>query len=401
MFMKGTNLVTPEKSANDLLPAACYKICFPLILVFITISCVTEFIPQVSEEKELLVVEGLITDQPEPNIIKLTKSLPLGKKSEAIPLGGCNVTISDNLGNKYYLNEKSTGTYVTDPAYFRGVIGRFYTLNIRTSKTERNLTYESYPVEMKPVPQIDSVYYEKTIIKEKYENFPGTDGCQIYLNTNDPGNSCRFYRWDYDECWILRLLWPVDNMKCWIYDRSKSILIKSTASINESTIDRYPVTYITNETDRLKMEYSIMVNQYSLNEEEYNFWDNLKTLTEQVGGLYDVVPYSIPGNLYCLENQTEKVLGYFSVSAKSSKRIFIEDSFAGIVDQYADCISDTIPTDYPESIEGINKTVWALLVKIHTFTAPGYTIITERKGCADCTVRGTTVEPDFWSDRKK
>jgi Domain of unknown function (DUF4249) len=129
-------------------------------LLLLLSSCVTQFIPKVNEDKELLVVEGLITDQPDTNTIKLSRSLPLGKRSVANPLKGCTVTISDDLGNIFSLTEANAGSYFTDPANFQGVIGRFYTLHIITNVANNNHNYESSPVELKPVPPIDSVYYE-------------------------------------------------------------------------------------------------------------------------------------------------------------------------------------------------------------------------------------------------
>jgi len=371
-----------------------------VLLLLFTNSCITQFIPDINEEKELLVVEGLITNEPVSNTINLSVSLPVGKMSETRPLSGCTVIISDDIGNNYSLNEKDIGAYVTDSVQFKGEIGRKYILKIILNKNNRTFNYQSYPVEMKPVPAIDSLFYEKMVIQEKFENFPGVDACQIYLNTHDPENKCRFFRWEYEETWILRLLWPVDNMKCWISDKSKSINIRNTSNIEQATISRYPINYISNATDRLRTKYSILVNQYSLNKEEYNYWEDLQNLTVQVGGLSDIIPFSIPSNLFCVENTNEKVLGYFSVSAKSSKRIFIEDNFAGIVDDYANCPSDTIPTDYPFYLPGFNVSIWALLIHKGSFTDAPYTILTERKGCADCTERGTTKKPDFWIDDK-
>jgi hypothetical protein len=54
-------------------------------------SCITPLIPKTNEDKELLVVEGLITDQPDTNTIKLSKSLPLGTESISVPVQGCFV----------------------------------------------------------------------------------------------------------------------------------------------------------------------------------------------------------------------------------------------------------------------------------------------------------------------
>jgi hypothetical protein len=256
-------------------------------------------------------------------------------------------------------------------------------------------------MEMKPVPPIDSLYYEKTVIEKADGYFRGVDGCQIYLDTYDPENKCRFYRWDFSETWQIRLLFDVPNQTCWISDKSHSINIKSTAAFDEARINRFLINYFTNITDRLKTKYSILVNQYSLNEDEYIYWEKIQNIAVQVGGLYDIIPASVPSNIRCIEYPAEKVLGYFSVSAISSKRIFIKDKFEGIIDQYADCVSDTL-LDGPDYIEGLGISVWTLFDIIPTpFSGkPRIRILTETRGCADCTVRGTTVRPVFWTDDK-
>lgn len=367
-----------------------------LFLLMIISGCVTEFIPEIEEEQELLVVEGIITDQPGIKTIKLSKSLPLGEKSEARPVSGCTVVISDNLGNIYRLNEEEAGTYVTDPENFKGETGRLYTLQIGTDAGNNYRNYRSFQMEMKPVPPIDSLYYEKKLIRERVEYIEGIEECQIYLDTHDPENDCRFYRWDYKETWRIRLPFDIPNQTCWVYNNSKSIYIESTATISEDRIGRHPVTYISNATDRLKRQYSILVNQFSLNEDEYNYWKKIQKITDEVGGLYDIIPASIPSNIMCIENPNEIVLGYFSVSAVASKRIFIKDQFEGIFNPYADCITDTL-IGGPDYIEGLGVTIWTLFdIPAAPFSSPRIRIFTETRGCADCTERGTTIKPDFW-----
>ena len=370
-----------------------------LLLILLLNSCVAKFVPEIDEEKELLVVQGLITDQPEADTIKLSKSRPMGQVDEATILSGWLVRISDDLGNTFYLSECKAGTYITNPLNFKGEIGRSYKLHLTENPNNSNLNfllnYESYPIEMKPVPPIDSLYYEKTVIEPAIDKFRGVNGCQIYLDTNDPDKTCRFYRWNFSETWILRLLFPVENQTCWITENSHNINIKSTAAFTDSRIERFPINYISNETDRLKRKYSILVNQYSMNEDEYNYWERLQNITAQVGGLYDIIPSSIPSNIECIEKPDEKVLGYFSVSAKSSKRIYIKDNFEGIIDHYNNCITDTIP--YID-VQGLGISLWIL--DDGQYHIPPYKVLTDNKGCADCTVRGTTVKPGYWVDDK-
>jgi hypothetical protein len=194
---------------------------------------------------------------------------------------------------------------------------------------------------MKAVPPIDSLFYEKVII-EATPTMVAQEGCQIYLNTNDPANQSKFYRWEYSETWEFRLPFDVLNNICWISNNPNVINIKSTLGLTQDRISRYPLTFISNKTDRLNEKYSILVNQYSLNEDEYVYWEKRQKITENVGSLYDITPAALPGNIYCIENPNETVLGYFSVSAISSKRIFIKDYFSSLMNRYIDCIHDTI-----------------------------------------------------------
>jgi hypothetical protein len=370
---------------------------FILIIFIVPLgSCITEFIPETNELKELVVIEGLITDQSISNRIKISKSLPLGEKIDARPLTGCIVSITDDSGFVCSLTEGTPGTYYTDSTLFRGRINNKYTLHVALSDGNRLIHYESSAVEMRAVPPVDSIYYEKIVVKEKVDNNFGEDGCQIYLDTHDASNNCRFYRWDFSETWVLRLLFPVDNMTCWISDKSNDIYVQTTEAFSNSRITGFPITYISNITDRLKIKYSISVNQYSLSEEEYEYWKKLKNLTVSVGGLHDVIPSSIPSNIKCVERPDEKVLGYFSVSACSSKRVFIKDEFAGIVDQYPDCIADTIYGE--DDSPYLNVSAWTLIDHPRG-VGPRERVLTYRKECADCTTRGTNIKPDYWIDK--
>jgi hypothetical protein len=370
-----------------------------LVLLFFSYSitgCITEFIPQTEEQQELLVVEGLITDQPGQNIIKLSRSLPLGERAKAIPVIGAYVAVSDNLGNTTYFLESESGNYIPNSENFKGVEGRFYILHVRAYTGQHFKNYESYPMELKPVPPIDSIYYEKVNIAQEELYSQARDGCQIYLNTHDPSNRCKYFRWEYIETWEFRLPYTVPNHTCWVTDNSERINVKSTATLSDAFIRKYALYFISNTSDRLKVRYSILVNQYSLSEDEYNFWEKVQNLSEEAGGLYDIIPSDIPGNIYCADDPAEKVLGFFSVSASTSKRLFIKDNFMGQLNPYtADaCIADTIFNG--AFIPNLNISVWVI---VDNFLPP-YKVITYTRGCADCTTRGTTQEPSFWREGK-
>ncbi len=368
----------------------------PVILLILLISdgCIINYVPKISDYDEALVVEGLITDQPGVYTIKISKTQPMWIKQYPQPLTGCIVSISDDLGKTYNLKEMTSafGIYSTDQANFRGVPGRVYTLHIRTTRESVNLNFESLPMKMIPVPSIDSIYYEKKIFTQS--RLP-VEGCNIYLNTHDPSNNCSFYRWEYSETWEIHT--PLDflNSVCWITTSPAEILIKNTSQVAKASIITKPVLTITNPVDRLLIKYSIIVNQFSLNEDEYFYWEQLKKSIDQTGGLYDIIPSNIPNNLFCIEEPNKRVLGYFCVSATTSKRLFIKDKFAGANRIYSDCISDTIFTNRPDTVLFPGTVVKVLSDRV----PPGFIYVNERS-CADCTTRGTTVKPVFWDDDK-
>lgn len=362
------------------------------LLLIVIAGCVEKFTPETGEDKNMIVVEGLITDQPGQNFIKLSTSQPLGLKSVVKPLMGCRLTLSDDAGGTFSLNESVAGTYITDPA-FHGILGRSYMLHIKTDETRHNLSYESAPVLLRPVPPIDSIYYEKHVFG-RIDGFPTQEGCDIYLNTTDPSNLCKFYRWEFTETWQFQLPYYVPNKICWTTSLSKNILVKSTSSLSEDKVVRQHVSTIDNNSDRLAVKYSILVNQYSINEDEFTYWNKLSQVVEQVGSLYDITPASIPSNIRCIEKPEETVLGYFSVSSVKSKRIFIKNQFRGLINLYVDC--ETLRVGYNDYIPNLGIDRWVIID--HSFPPPPYKIVTFFKGCADCTVRGTTIKPDFWVD---
>jgi hypothetical protein len=362
-------------------------------------SCISEFVPPAIDNKKLLVVDGVITNQPDTNTIRLSRSSPVGKRNVPNPLKGCIVTITDDSGGSYSLRETTPGTYVTDPSKFQGIIGHFYTLHINTNLSKNNHVYQSDPTELKSVPPIDSLYYEKKTLQMLNDGTPSQEACQIYLDTYDPGNNCKFFRWEYKETWEFILPYSVQNSTCWISSNSDNISIKRTTAFEENRIKHYPVTYISNLTDRLRVKYSILVKQYSLNENEYRYWETLQNMAELVGGLYDIIPSGVISNVYCLDDPDNKVLGYFSVSSCSTRRLFINDFFGGILTPYTneECIADTIYGDDP--IPFLNMSAWIIIE--HPVPPPAYNVITYKKGCADCAARGTTREPDFWKENNR
>lgn len=351
------------------------------LFLLLATGCTIQFIPDIDENKELLVVEGMITDQNRVNTIKLSGSLQMGKPLVRKPVRGAVVTITDEKGVVTTLKESEPGNYSTDSTKFRGCAGSLYSLNIRIN----DATYSTDLIEMKSVPPISSVYYEKVSITPSSDSTELEEGCRIYVDSYDPSGECLFFRWDYIETYEYQVPYDVINKVCWITERSDRILIRNTSVFNQARITKYPILFITNKTDKLKERYSILVNQYSLNESEYDFWEKVQNISQDVGGLYDITPMAVPGNIRCNTDPEEIVLGYFSVSAVTQKRLFIKEMFIGLPNFYTYCATDTLRGILPEA--GLNKDYW--VIEDYSDEIPPFWIVTTFRECGDCTTRGT------------
>jgi len=359
------------------------------IVLFLSLAagCTVEFLPETGRNEEKLVVEGMITDQNRVNTIKLSKSTQIGLPIKHKVVTGALVTITDNNGTLTMLEETSEGIYSTDSLTFTGQTGNSYALRVEIN----GVYYETDFIEMKPVPPINSLYYEKVVITSSKDSSDIDEGCKIYVDSYDPTGECQFFRWDYTETWEYKIPYMTANRVCWVTEESDEVLIKNTSQYSQARITEFPVLFISNKTDRLKETYSILVNQYSLNESEFDFWSQVQNISQNVGSPYDIIPYAVRGNIRCITYPDELVLGYFSVSAVTQKRLFIHDRFMGLPNFYTYCATDTIG-ELPET--GLNTEIW--VIEDYGDEIPPFWVISAYRECADCTFRGSRVRPSFW-----
>lgn len=362
-----------------------------IILLANLTGCTIEFLPETKKTEELLVVEGMVTDQNRINRIMLSKSVQTGQPFTSKPVKGARVTITDENGLVNDLTEFPEGTYNTDSTTFRGHVGGRYSLGIELNDT----TYETDFIEMLPVPEIKSLYYEKTVIRAGRDSSELEEGCSIFLDSYDPSGKCLFFRWDYVETWEYVIPYAALNKTCWITENSDEVLIRNTSSFSQARVTKYPVLFISNKTDRLKETYSILVNQYSITETEYKFWEMVQNISQKVGSPYDITPSAIPSNIRCVTDPGETVLGYFSVSATTRKRLFIHELFMGQPNFFTYCATDTLSGELPQT--GLNSEFW--VIEDFSDEIPPFWVISTFRECADCTVRGTNIRPPFWDDK--
>jgi hypothetical protein len=389
------------------------RIAYPLIIMASFMSCKKPYDPPaITAPNSYLVVEGVINSGPDSTVIRLSKTVNLSGNVTLNQLAGATVMVQGDQNTTYPLRETVPGTYASGGLNLDN--SHKYRLSIQTNTGQ----YVSDYVAVLNSPPIDSVNYTIT-----------GNGLNIYSNTHDPNNIVKYYRWDYGETWIIHSNYDSGFISngdtvlgrtaaqeintCWAHDTSSTIILGSSAKLSRDVIAANPLTSIASTSLKIGSEYSILVRQYALTGDAYSFWTNLKTNTEQLGSIFDAQPSQINGNIHSTTNPSEAVIGYISVGATSSVRIFIHNQQLPAwlpTPAYPNCVLDTFlyvyyakgsNTPVNQVNEFINYDEGAISpeIPVSAISPPahppiGYTASAPE--CVDCTLRGSNIQPPFW-----
>jgi hypothetical protein len=365
--------------------------CYWLIaLLFLLISCREPFSPHQQEESAFfLVVEGMLNTTGK-TVIRLSKTLPVGKKFVIDYEDKAKVWLENELGASQAFLEQAKGEYHLGQFTLSG---EKYRLVIETSDRKK---YVSSYIMLQLNPPIDDITWTRD-----------ADGVHLFLNTTGDREHSRHYRWEYEETWefhtfktdfkyvwpspirqgghIERRTKPEDRLPfvCWQSNKSTNVNLLSTAGLTNNTIHQKPIVDISNNSWKLSTRYSVLVKQYALTEQGYIYWQRLRDNTEKLGSVFDPLPSEIKGNIYSLSNPEEQVIGFFEACNFQSKRIFIDESeVPGWLDD-RNCVTRLTGEPFDFYFSGA-----------YTPTGEGVGAKTE---CVDCRKMGTPVKPAFWN----
>lgn len=268
---------------------------FILFSFFIFTSCEDVVDLEVPDGDIQIVVDGWFTNKEGEKQVLLSTTANYFDNSATPFVADALLVLYNEAGPIDTLTEKSSGVYVTN---YVGQIGETYHLYIRTKAGEE---YESNPEELRFVPEITAIYAE---FKEgtTFED----EGYYVFLDTYEPVGVGDFYRWkEYVNDTLLNT--PFD-----------------LAYASDEFVDGNPILGVEITGDPLKVGDHFRVEQLSISEQAYKFFEQLQTQTAFVGSLFDSPPAALNGNIKNLDPAGKKALGYFGVSAVSEKAMVIE-----------------------------------------------------------------------------
>lgn len=356
-------------------------------------SCIEPYEPDVSDYENLLVVDGLLTDQAEDHYIYLSRSYPYSENSGGLPVGNAVVVIADDSGHVSYLEETEPGTYRLEEGALEVRREGSYQLIIELTDGGRYVS--AYEVLNSPG-SLDSIYYE---IKKGQSEETGyaEDGIQLYIDSKGVSSEDGYYQWTYSETWEFTVPYASGNkFRCWKGGESHGINILSSGAFEGEMMHHRKLHFIPFSSNKLYINYSILVKQYGLNGSTFEFYNALETLMEEPRSVFGQIPYSLYGNIENVNDPDEIVLGFFQVSGVKEKRIYIDRSDLPDRIRIASGNEGCIALDAPDY--NISLT-WYRIIDQY-----GDIFYTNRLDCTDCTRSGSNVRPAFWEsleERKK
>ena len=193
---------------------------------------------------------------------------------------------------------------------------------------------------------------------------------------------------------------PAEDVSAgWKYNNSSSILLGSSARLQSDVIFEAPLTYIPKNDEKTSVRYSVLVKQYALDKAGYEFYELMKRNTESLGTIFDVQPSEIKGNIQCVSDPTETVIGYVSASTVAQKRVFLSNTELPFSWRYIEyCSYYNVPNN-PDSFRLYFRTgTYAPYDGVYspiTGALTGY--LSAFPFCVDVTQRGgSTVRPPYW-----
>lgn len=371
--------------------------------LFITLlcgSCIEPFQPEINETQETLVIYGVVTDQPGLYQVTISRSAPYNDPSFK-PLSGCVVRVEDELGNMVVYEESMPGIYETYLEASFLAVHKAYSLFVNTPGGKE---YQSSYDTLLPCPVIDTIFFE---VESKGTSDPEVTryGIQFYSGLTGSDEASRNFRWQLEETWEYQsasranLYWdggpliPVlaDSINtCYMTQPVHGLYSASTGHLTENKLTRNKLIYVSDETPRLRLRYSLLVKQQSLSREVFEYWEKMKSQTGNVGGLYETQPSSTVGNVFNLNDPDEEVLGCFYATQQQSKRLTFKGDFDFDVPGY------TCELDTASSLNEIGTSFPYWLLSLDPLgRGPPY--LNGSMSCFDCRLKGgTSVKPDFW-----
>lgn len=269
--------------------------------------------------------------------------------------------------------------------------------------------YQSVPQKPFPSTPIEKVEFDQP---DKHRPI------NILLTTSVPKNpkETQYYRWTFEETWEVQasfksnVQWnpithkgePLEHefmSHGWCSAVSRDIIASSSAYYNNNQIVKYNLYNIPTDNRRLQVLYSTLVKQRSISKEEYEYENERRRISQEMGGLFTPQPSVLPSNIHCTTS-SRRAIGYVGCSAGyQTQRLFIDRNDVNTdLDLHCKAYYSS-DSDYPgdEKLFAQGFYLFMYAEDPNGSVDRGWTTF----GCLDVSRLGaTTYRPSFWPTDK-
>lgn len=300
-------------------------------------ACVERYYPEEDDLKTgTLVINAHLTNQPGEHVIEISRSVDLTEPSFD-PVSGSFAEVIREDGELREFLEFKPGYYKADLDAAFLQTGASFMLHVTTPDGN---VYESGFDKLRPVPTIDSLYYlvETNSFAEESNS---VNGIRFYCDFTYDNDAYDYIRWDLTETYefhnpdmqgfILDVDFQLKELSdtsgyrvCYITNELSTIHSMSLGYLDFGIYIKKPFTFVPNiqQEQKLHHKYSLLVKQYSLGEEAFHYWNELKKTSQEQGFLFDRQPALLKSNIHNVNDDNEIVLGFFSMASVAEKRAY-------------------------------------------------------------------------------
>lgn len=390
-----------------------------ITVALLCFSCVEEIdLTTETEFENALVIEATITNELKNQEIKLSRTYPLESDGPS-PESNASIRLIGDTSDVVF-QETEPGVYLS-VNQFSAQQNVNYQLEIIT---EDGKMYGTQEEQLTTATPIDELYLEVGL------NENNEEGISVFVDAFNPNNNSNFYRYTFEETYkIVAPRWhpqdlivvehnfpacPVfalefkqeEQQICYNTEASKTIILENTNLFEEDRVEKFRVRFLNRNNYIISHRYSILVSQYIQSSQAHNYYTILRDLSSSESLLSQSQPGFLEGNVFSLNDDSEKVVGFFEVSSVDSKRIYFnyQDIFPGEpLPPYVSNCNPFAPEDC-NPLAGTSAIADALSdsqgAKYYgendnpVFPEGPYILV--EAPCGDCRVLGNNVPPDFW-----
>ena len=407
-----------ENISNQLAPL--FKVANILFFCLITlVSCTSDIEFENQTFEDLLVIDATITNEFQRQEVRLTRTYAFGEEPSFET--DATVKVLSNGGDILF-EETEPGIYLSISA-FKAEPNVDYQLHVIT---KNNRSYTSTNQNLTTETQIDNIKVDRIV------NDDNVDGVAFLVDSFDPTNTAKFYKYEFVETFkVVAPMWvdedavvvsdvypncdvglvprSEDLKVCYRTEVSNQFNLASTATLTEDRVEGHIAHFLSNQDYKMSHRYSMLLKQFVLSNEGYEYLENLNRFTAEGSAFSQVQTGFLVGNIKSDTNVSEKVIGYFEVASVDSQRVFfnytdfypptplppyIEDCFIS-----APAIKIDPQREICSGLINIINNGELIFYEVYdgdpVFVDPGPYYMVPR-ACGDCTALGTNIIPDFW-----